>query len=68
MPINQLRRLLDTLTESEIKYFRQYAHRHIASGKTSYLKLFELMVDSNHLSDAEIRVQIDPALTPDCSV
>lgn len=64
MPINQLRRLLDTLTESEIKYFRQYAHRHIATGKTSYLKLFELRVDSNHLSDAEIRVQIDPALTP----
>jgi hypothetical protein len=64
MPINQLRRLLNTLTESEIKYFRQYAHRHIASGKTSYLKLFELMVDSKHLSDAEVRKQFYPALSP----
>lgn len=58
MAYNKLSRLLGTLTQSEIRFFRQYAQRHITTGKAIYLKLFDLLLDADHLPESEIRKKL----------
>lgn len=65
MHVSKLRRLLNTLTDGEIRFFRQYARRHIVKGKAAYLRLFELTLSKEQFSDAEIKKKLNTGITAD---
>jgi len=68
MPKDKLRRLINSLTETEIKFFRQYARRHISRSKAVYLKIFDLMLKQKDGNDELIKNKLNGKLSDEAFV
>ncbi|MCP4440564.1 MAG: hypothetical protein GY810_16585 [Aureispira sp.] len=57
-PSEELFFLIKSLTKSEKRYFKQYAHRHIIGEQNNYVELFDRIESQDKYNEQELKVEL----------